>query len=125
MITLNALILPEDLIWDDEFDWTPMAKSAVYAVNGALHLHNALKQKGRTITLVGDASSAWIDRGGIEALYALLSSAAPMSLTLNDGRVFSVTFAPGDAPISTRPIVVYSDPISFDWHSLTVKLIQV
>ena len=124
-ITLGAIALPEDLIWSDEFNWSPMAKSVAYAVDGALHVHNAVKLKGRPITLAGDASSAWIARGLVDDLYALLSSAAAMTLTLNDARTFSVTFAPDGAPIAALPIVDYSTPDDADWYSLTVKLLEI
>ena len=124
-ITLGTLTLPDDLIWIDEFTWTPMAKSSQYSVEGALIIQNALKLAGRPITLSGDVSAAWIARGVVKDLWALLSSATGLLLTLNDARTFNVTFAPGDNPINAQPIVDYGTPDDADWYSLSIKLIQV
>jgi hypothetical protein len=124
-ITLGALTLPEDLIWSDEFAASPMVRSKAYAVDGSLHLSAARKLKGLPITLTGDVSSAWVARGLLKQLWALLDSPAALTLTLNDGRTFQVAFDGGETPIQTQPIVDYSTPDDADWNTLTVKLIQV
>ncbi len=124
-ITLGALTLPDDLIWIDEFTWTPMAKSSIYSIDGKPIIQNALKLGGRPITLSGDVSAAWIARGVVKDLWELLSSDTNLLLTLNDARTFNVTFAPGDNPINAQPIVDYSTPDDADWYSLSIKLIQV
>jgi hypothetical protein len=125
-ITLGALTLPEDLIWTDEFAYSAMARTTNYAVDGSLHRAAALKKKGRPITLSGDASSAWVDRGDLQALWDLLATDTVMALTLNDGRVFDVAFAPDDTPVTAAPLVDYSTPAADDFYiSLVIKLIQV
>ena len=124
-ITLDAITLPEDLIWVDEFDWSPRAQKQSYTLTGALVVELGVKQKGRAITLVGGEQAAWIERSVLVALHAKLTGAGTMTLTLNDTRTFSVVFA-GDAnPIQAAPIIDYSTPASADWYSLTLKLMQV
>lgn len=124
-ITLDAIALPSDLIWIDEFDWSPRQQKESYTLTGALIVELGVKQKGRTITLLGGAESAWIERSVLVALYAKLSDAAAMTLTLNDARVFSVVFSTDSRPIEVAPIIDYSTPDSADWYSLTLKLMQV
>lgn len=124
-ITLDEITLPEDLIWMDEFGWSPRQQTESYTLTGALVVETGIKQKGRSITLVGGDNAAWIDRNTLTALYAKLSSIEPMALTLNDARTFSVEFRSDASPIDAAPIIDYSTPDSADWYSLTLKLIQV
>ncbi|WP_432745764.1 hypothetical protein ABXJ76_07805 [Methylobacter sp. G7] len=124
-ITLDAITLPEDLIWTDEFDWSPRQQKETYTLTGALVVELGIKQKGRSITLVGGEQAAWIERSVLMSLYAKLDSASVMTLTLNDARVFSVVFSADSRPIEAALIIDYSTPASTDWYSLTLKLMQV
>lgn len=127
-ITLDAITLPSDLIWVDEFDWSPRVQKESWGLTGALIVELGIKQKGRSITLVGGEEAAWIERSVLVALYAKLASVSkdnPATLTLNDARVFSVVFSTDNRPIESRPIIDYSTPDSADWYSLTLKLMQV
>src|SRR5690349_17501425 len=90
--TLGALQLPRGMVWDDEFAWSAVQKSAEYSVTGALLVDAAVKQAGRPITLRGDPTAGWIRRSVVEALRAL-AAADPVGehlLTLADGRMFTV-----------------------------------
>lgn len=124
-ITLDNITLPEDLIWTDEFNWSPRQQSESHSLTGALIVEIGLKQAGRSITLVGGEQAAWIDRDTLAALHAKLSSTANMTLTLNDARTFSVMFKSGDQPINAAPIIDYSTPDGADWYSISIKLMQV
>ncbi|WP_333873052.1 hypothetical protein [Methylobacter sp.] len=121
---LDAIELPEDLIWSDEFAWNPVQRTKSYTLTGALVLETGVKQAGRPITLVGGADAAWIDRTTLTALQTKLATDETMTLTLNDARVFSVVFE-SDQPIEATPVIDYSTPAGTDWYSLTLKLMQV
>ncbi len=54
---LDTLTLPTDLIWIDEFDWTPVQQTQTYSITGALIIESGVKKAGREITLSGDNSS--------------------------------------------------------------------
>lgn len=123
-ITLDAITLPSDLIWSDEFDWTPMQQNESYTLSGALVIETGLKLKGRQITLTS-GEDVWIDRQTVVALYAKLSSSAVMVLTLNDARVFNVIFRNSQQPLQATPIIDYATPDNADWYSLSLKLMQV
>ncbi|MGZ8181467.1 MAG: hypothetical protein ACXWT1_05880 [Methylobacter sp.] len=125
MITLDAIVLPEDLIWTDEFNWSPRQQSESHSITGALIVEMGVKLAGRSITLVGGEQAEWIDRDTLTALHAKLFDSANMTLTLNDGRVFSVVFKSGDQPIEAAPIIDYSTPEGADWYSISIKLMQV
>jgi hypothetical protein len=123
-ISLDAVSLPSDLIWVDEFDWTPIEQTKSYTLTGSLVIESGQKQAGRPITLVGGDNAAWATRDQVSALFAKLSGDPTMTLTLNDTRTFSVKFLQ-DNPIQARLIIDYNLPISTDWYSLTIKLIAV
>ena len=67
-ILLDGIALPDDLIWIDEYDHTPITQTVSKAVDGSLIIEAATQAKGRPITLKGDENAAWIDRTALEKL---------------------------------------------------------
>lgn len=131
-ITLGALTLPDGLIWQDEFAWSPVTQSVEYGLTGALVVQEATRLAGRPITLVGQASgnqsaACWITRADLLTLQAALCVAgAQFTLTLHDARTFTV--APRQDPLEAeaRPVVrsfLPAKPNSASWYWLrSVKL---
>ncbi len=74
MITLKLgatqLVLPDSLIWTNEFGWSPVGMSPKIGSTGALILHLGKRQAGRPITLDGVESKAWITRDECDRFYA-------------------------------------------------------
>lgn len=119
-ITLGVLALPDGLVWEDEFAWTPVKQGLDYGLTGALILQEATRQSGRPITLAGqkdgNSYTAWIARAqsyrGAASLTALATAlqvaGAEFTLTMHDGRTFTV--APnqdGDGPLQVEPLAVF------------------
>lgn len=123
-ISLDAIALPDDLIWTDEFDWTPVQQSQQYTLTGALVLETGVKLAGRPMTLVGGQGAAWVTRETVKALYAKLTGTPSFTLTLNDASTFSVAFAAGN-PIEAKPIIDYNNPEDSDMYSLTLRFITM
>jgi len=124
-ISLDEITLHEDLIWTDEFDWSPVQQSQQYTLTGALILETGVKQAGRPITLVGGRDAAWTGRDTVKALYAKLTATPPFILTLNDARTFSVAFAHGSNPVEARPIIDYNNLDDGDVYALSIRLITL
>jgi hypothetical protein len=124
-ITLNTVTLPVDLIWNDEFDWSPIQQTKAYTLTGALVLESGKMLAGRPITLAGDQNSAWASRETVKALYALLDTNPTLTLTLNDARTFSVKFNHESQPIQARPLIDFNNLADSDFYTLTLKLITV
>jgi len=124
-ISLGAVTLPSDLIWTDEFDWSPIQQSEAYTLTGALVIESGKMLAGRPITLAGSETSAWASRATVKALYALLDTNPTLTLTLNDARTFSVKFKHGAQPIQAKPIIDYNNPDDSDIYALTIKLLTV
>lgn len=125
--TLAAVVLPRGMVWADEFDWSPFEKSAEYSTTGALLVDAGTRQAGRPITLLGANDAGWIRRAALTALHDLAADpdpAAVHTLTLADGRVFSVQFAPGDC-ITATPVGRPELPPDSHPYVATVRLIQV
>lgn len=123
--TLASVTLPVDMTWIDEFNWSPVQRATEYSVTGALIVDVAEKLAGRPITLKGEAAAGWMRRSALLALYALAADpdVASRTLTLGDGRVFTVAF--DDDPIEAEPIIDYSITGGDDWYVVTLKLIEV
>lgn len=123
--TLNALGIPADMLWTDEFNWSPVKRTFEHSITGALLVDVGTCLAGRPITLEGDIEAGWVSRTTLLALYAMAANPAlAVVLTLADGRVFDVTFAE-DSPIEASPVVSYSDPTGDTWYIVTLRLIEV
>lgn len=124
-ITLDVITLPSDLLWTDEFDWTPIQQSKGYTLTGALVIESGKMLAGRPITLTGGDNYGWASRATVKALYSALDTDATMTLTLNDARTFNVKFDHASSPIQARQIIDYNNPDDSDHYALTIKLITV
>ncbi len=126
-IELNGIVLPADLLWIDETDWTPVAQSdSEYSITGSLFVDTGVKQAGRPITLAGSEESAWVSRSTVLALMDVLAIPGKrMTLNLH-GRTFTVIFnhENGD-PIDATAIYPQSPPDDEGYYYLVVKLKEV
>ena len=126
VITLGSVTLCGDLRWSDEFAWSAVARSAEYSLTGALIVEEAVKRAGRPITLEAKSESLgyiWLERSVILALQALV--ATPLwtgTLTLADGRTYSVTFR--DEGLSAEPVQHQVGTVSLNTlpYTFTLKL---
>ncbi len=119
-ITLGAVTLPGDLRWADEFSWTPLVQSSEYSLTGALIVQEAAKLAGRPITLEAQRDT-WVTRATVLAAQALAETPGwSGTLTLHDGRTFTVGFR--DDRISAEPIRHVAPLESGDAYTLTLKL---
>lgn len=122
---LDNLTLPTDLIWIDEFDWTPVQQTQTYSITGALIIESGVKQAGREITLSGDNSSGLISRADLITLETKLTATTPLVLTLNDARTFNVIFNHAKKPIEAKQWIDYSDVDNADLYTLKINLLAV
>ena len=123
--TLGTLQLPRGMVWVDEFDWHAVDKSTEYSLTGALVIDVGTRQAGRTITLQGEESAGWITRTALLALYALAAQADEThTLTLADGRTFSVMFEGGKS-LQATPVARPEIPPANYPYAATVRLIEV
>lgn len=125
-ISLNAVDLPGDLNWSDEYDWSPVTQSIKKGLTGALIIQEATQQHGRPITLVGGDDFAWVTKATLEQLRALeIQPDLQMTLSYH-GTDYTVRFRrESAAPIQARPVVDFANPQNDDFYSLTLRLMTV
>lgn len=123
----TSITLPDDLLWTDEFAWSPVQQSTGYTLAGSLVVEEGVKLAGRPITLMGGDAAAWVSRATIVALKSLEAQPGlAMTLTLPDSRQFSVMFSIGSgSAIETTQVVEFSSPNNADYHTLTLRLMEV
>lgn len=123
--TLGAIHIPRGMVWVDEFAWQPGEKSTEYSITGALLIDSSVRLAGRTITLQADTDAGWITRATLLSLQALAATPeGEHTLTLADGRTFTVQFAPGEC-LTATPIARPELPASAHPYVATVRLIEV
>jgi hypothetical protein len=133
-ITLGSIILPATLVWEDELTWTPIVQSVTPSLTGAPIIQIGVWQAGRPITLVGksdgNAHTGAILRSALLTLKTALEVAgATWTLTLHDGRTFSVCAA--ENPLDVEPLPVLrsfaaANPASNRWYLIrALRLLTV
>lgn len=126
-ILLDGINLPENLYWEDEYTWSPIEQTLDFSLTGALIVDEGSRQAGRSITLTTPDGGDWTTRSVIDTLYAKLGQSADMTLSLHDGRSFTVRWRQGETPIEAKPAALegVADPDGATIYSLTLRLIEV
>ena len=122
----TALTLPSDLLWIDRDSWSPVDQAVQTSVTGATILDIGVRTNGRSITLAGDETHAWINYSTVQTLKTW-AAIAGCQLTLNiHGESYSVVFRHHEKPaIDLNPIVDYSSPDSSDWFAGQLKFMSI
>ena len=124
----DTIVLPPDLVWSDEFAWSPVAQNTERSVTGALLVDVSTRQDGMPITLTGTERHAWLLRPEVQALRAWVALPGQVfTLTIN-GQAFTVLFDHGTDEVSRAFVVAqlvdYSDPAPQDYYcSVTLRFI--
>lgn len=128
---VTTITLPEDLQWVDEFEWTPVGQVVTPTLTGALVIEEAAQLAGRPITLTsqqnGSQYVAVVTRATVEALRALsVIAGAQMTLTLGDGRAFTVRWRhESGSGFTAQPWRHIVPAESSDLHTVNLKFLQV
>ncbi|WP_339331727.1 hypothetical protein [Aeromonas caviae] len=118
-VTLNSVLLPDDLVWRDEFDWAPVEQVVTPTLSGALLVEETARPEGRPLTLVGHCSRATVL--ALKELEALV--AQTLTLTLLDGVDRAVIWRrPG---VVATPFIEMADPEAGEMYALTLNLTEV
>jgi len=126
-ITLDAITLPEDLVWRDEYDWSNVTQNVKRSLTGSLIIQEVSQTKGRSITLEGSQDSGWTDKTTLDALMAKANVVdTVMTLTFH-GTAYNVMFSRSGngSPVSAKQIYDLSNPGAEDNYSVAIKFIEV
>ncbi len=127
-VTLDAVVLPDDSFWIDEFGWGAVDSSEGYTLGGRLVVQHFNKLQGRTISL----KSPWLSRDTLAELEGKRDTPGLiMTLTLPDARTFQVKFRHTEAvvlsvtPVIERPDYSVSSPECPTYFDVIINLIQI
>ena len=126
-------LIGRNIIWQDEFAWSPVVQSVDYGLTGALIVQESTRLAGRPITLIGQSSgnqsaACWIARADLLTLQAALDVAgAQFALTLHDGRTFTVMPRQDPLDAEARPVFgsfLPAAPSGMTWYWLKQLKLQ-
>lgn len=111
----TQIVFSDELVWLDEFGWSPIVQSKKYTIGGVLVIQESKKLAGRPITLSGNGE-IWETREVVEQLYnASLLKNQDFTLTLHDERAFTVRFDfEQNKPVDTQAVWVGQDSENTD-----------
>lgn len=123
---ITAVELHPDLLWSDEFNWSPVQQTVTPTITGAMVVQVGTRTAGRPITLEPeDDDSAWMTRAVVEQLRNW--AAAPgkeLTLTLRE-QVLNVMFRLQDGGVEAAPVIHYSDIGAEDYYRCTLRLMEI
>lgn len=116
----SVLALPDDMLWVDEFDWSPVVAHAGYGAAGALLVDRSTRLAGRPITLSGP----WVTRTTVETLYTWAADeAAAMTLVLRSLTCPVCFDYEKGPPVQATPVFIQRFE-SGDFYRLTLRLLK-
>lgn len=128
-VTLEELLLPNDLLWSDEFDWSPVEATNTYTLTGSLIIEQGTKQAGRPISLGAEPDMAFVTRATVQTLRNWAAIAGRKFKLVfqypSDTRQFLVVFNHADEPISAEPVKGFPGHESNDWFRISLKFLEV
>lgn len=128
-ILADPLVLPDNLFWTNELDYTPVAQTAIRALDGTLHTHTLTRKGGgRPIDLEG-ADRARIRRSDLRILQAWAAIPAQKMTLWIGGNSYKVIFDHGvddDPAVTSEPVFAYSDITDNEWHTnITLRFLTI
>jgi len=126
-ITLDGIDLPDQLIWIDELNWSPVTQKIDKSLSGALIIQEAAQIKGQPITLAGGHNSNWITRATLNLLKTKVNT-PDLEMTLSfHGTDYTVKFArsANKSPIESKEIRETSEPDDDHFYSFIIFLMEV
>ena len=125
MITLGGQPLP-DLVIDQMWAIPPVDARVARTLGGMVHVWEG-SVSGRSIDLVGTENSGWIDRAGLDGLFAMASVPGATYELVYEGNSRTVRFRHEDAPvIEATPIVPRPNAESGDRHyGVRIRLMEM
>lgn len=127
---LDEIVLPNGLLWVDEYTWSPIESASEWSLSGAMIIQSGKKLKGRPITLEGaDEQMGWVTRETVEILKAKAEiTDRKFTLVLGSGqseRQFTVRFRHSDNALEASPVYRWQPTDATAWFRVIIRLIEV
>ena len=129
LTTQAVLTLSDELLWTDEFEWTPVKTNSSYSMTGALIVEQGVMQAGRPISLEQpDETMGKLKRAIALTLAqwaAIKGQTFELTLERGGNRTYIVMFNT-DKPMTAKPskgFVGLNSPD--DWYNVNLYFIEV
>lgn len=114
-----------DLIWVDEFDFSPLAADARWSMGGKLIVDEVLRTTGRPITLQGGDSYGWVTRATVEQLEAWRALPAQQFTLTYRGTAHTVLMDHARGAVTVRPYLERISYLAGDFYIPTLRFLKV
>lgn len=123
--TSATVSLPDDLHWQDEFNWNQVVQEESYTLTGALVVESFQRLAGRPLTLVSYRDEVWVPRATVETL-AAWAAVPGLQMTLAwRGATRNVMFRASSVAVESTPVVHIEAAEGTDPRLLTLRLLEV
>ena len=96
--TLGALTLPEQMIWVDQYAYSPVSGQMNRTLAGGLAIFNQGAVEGRPITLEARDGVAWLTQAQVDSLVTMAGQVAATFTLVFDGNSYDVQFSHHSPP---------------------------
>ena len=126
MIRLDTVVLPDGLVWTDEFAAQAVAQTVRRTLDGSLVVFYGQTSGGLPITLESEPDAGWMTRAQVEAVKLLADSPGGVFILELRGQTWQVMFRHQDPPaFEAKPLVSLANPQPGDFYLATLKLMTV
>ena len=126
MMRLDNLILPDGLLWTDQYASQAVVQTIKRTLAGSLVVFHAGNTAGREITLESSQDSGWFSRAQVEALASLAAGPGAICILEIHGETYPVMFRHHQPPaLDACPLWTYDQPRATDFFLVTLKLITL
>ncbi|MDP2430973.1 MAG: hypothetical protein Q8O33_02980 [Pseudomonadota bacterium] len=126
MIRLDNVVLPDGLVWTDEFAAQAVAQTVRRTLDGSVVVFYGQNSGGLPITLESEPDAGWLTRTQVEALKLRADSPGGIFTLELRGQVFQVMFRHHEPPaFEAKPLVALAHPQPGDFYLATLKLMTV
>lgn len=126
MIRLDNVVLPDGLVWTDEFAAQAVAQTVRRTLDGSVVVFYGQHSGGLPITLESEPDAGWLTRTQVEALKLRADSPGGIFTLELRGQVFQVMFRHHEPPaFEAKPLVALAHPQPGDFYLATLKLMTV
>jgi hypothetical protein len=124
LFVLGGITLPDELVWPDEKEWSPVAQESRRTEGGRPVVFAAPLAGGRPITLESRVDRGWLTRAQVDDVLALAAlPGASYTLTAHLAS-YTVLFRHEEPPaVEFQALVTYRvDAPPGDWYTGTIRL---
>ena len=126
MITLNALQLPEGLLWSDEIEDSRVRMSITHSLGGGKQfIQKSILSAGREITLNGGDKHGHMRRDMLLQIKSLSATGGTYTLVMHNSNSYQIKFR-YPSPVSAELMKLKQAPDDADlYNNVLIKMVTV